>query len=397
MRICFLSRLNPHNYRSWSGTSFHMFHTLSSCHDVTWVGYKDLNLALRVFIKVQTVLDQVFQIKRGYPYFNKRLALLKAKGLKKKFHAGRFDLIISPNSPDLLAYLASSIPIIYIRDCTFQLFVNYYPTFSNLTVKAIRQGNDLERRAITNASHVVYSSQWAARSAIDFYGVDAAKVSIVNFGANISECPAYLTDKPHDGVCNILFIGADWVRKGGDIAFRTFQRLKSEGIRCRLIVVGFDVKFNDREDIEVIPFLNKKKPGDLERLREIYLNSHFLLLPTIADCTPIVFSEAAAFGIPVLTSDTGGNSSVISEGINGYLFSAGSDEEDYAEKIKAVFTNEALYNELRQSCRNEFDSRLSWTVWLSEMNDLIMDVRNSFFQARETISIAESGERVLHG
>jgi glycosyltransferase involved in cell wall biosynthesis len=395
MRICFLSRLNPNNYKSWSGTSYHMFKTLSSCHDVTWVGYRNLNLMLRVLIKVETVLDKILNIRRGYPYFNKRLAKLKGQGLNRKIRAGEFDIIVSPNSPDLVAYLQTSVPIIYIRDCTFQLFINYYPTFSNLTRKAIDDGNGLEQRAIDNASRVVYSSVWAARSAIDFYGANPAKVSIINFGANLTEGPPFLADKPSQGVCNILFIGVDWQRKGGEIALRTFQKLKADGIRCRLIVAGCDIKLKRRADVEIVPFLDKTKTVQLHRLTEMYSNAHFVILPTIADCTPIVFSEAAAFGVPVLTTDTGGNSSVITDGVNGYLFSPGATEIDYANKIKAVFTNKTVYNELRSTCRKEFDTRLSWNVWMHQINNLIEEAKNSVFNTADLISINEGKEKVL--
>jgi glycosyltransferase involved in cell wall biosynthesis len=374
-----------------------MFKALSSCHDVTWVGYRNLGIILRVLIKVQAVLDNIFNIRRGYPYFNKRLAILKGKGLTKKIRASEFDIIVSPNSPDLVAHLHTSVPIIYIRDCTFQLFINYYPTFSNLTPKAIDEGNGLEQRAIDNAWRVVYSSAWAARSAIDSYGADPAKVSIINFGANLTECPPCLTEKPNQDVCNILFIGVDWQRKGGEIAMNTFQKLKSEGIRCKLTVAGCHVKLEQREDVETVPFLDKTKAVQLQRLTEMYSNAHFVILPTIADCTPIVFSEAAAFGVPVLATDTGGNSSVITDGVNGYLFAPGSNETDYANKIRAVFTNKTLYNELRGACRKEFDTRLSWNVWIRQINNLIEEAKNSVFKTADLVSMMEGKEKVVRG
>jgi len=336
-------------------------------------------------------------IRRGYPYFNKRLAILKAKGLKRKLSAGNFDIIVSPNSPDLIAFLETSLPIVYIRDCTFQLFINYYPTFSNLNEKALSEGSEIERRAIENAWRVVYSSEWAAKSAVNFYGADAGKVSIINFGANLPEQQRFLTARPDDSVCHLIFIGIDWKRKGGEIAFKTFQKLKSYGIKCRLTVVGCDANIDDREDVEIVPYLDKTNPVELRRLIDIYSKSHFLLLPTVADCTPIVFSEAAAFGIPVLTTDTGGNASVIRDGVNGFIFRAGSSEADYADRIRAVFTDKSLYNQLRQSCRNEFNTRLSWNVWLSQLNSLIKEVKNSDCNADDSVSLTEDKENVMNG
>jgi glycosyltransferase involved in cell wall biosynthesis len=374
-----------------------MFETLSSCHDVKWIGYKDLDLALRILIKIQPLLDRILNVRRGYPYFNKRLAILKAKGLKKKVSAGNFDIIVSPNSPDLIAFLETSIPIVYIRDCTFQLFINYYPTFSNLNSKALAEGSEIERRAIEHSWRVVYSSEWAARSAINFYGADPRKVSIINFGANMPEHQRFVTGKSDDSVCHLLFIGIDWKRKGGEIAFKTFQKLKSEGIKCRLTIVGCVTNVDNSEDVEIVRYLDKTNAIDLRRLIDIYSKSHFLLLPTVADCTPIVFSEAAAFGIPVLTTDTGGNASVIHDGVNGFIFPAGSDEGVYADKIRSLFLNKPLYNKLRQSCRNEFNTRLSWHVWLIHLNNLLNEVTNSDCKPDNTVNLTEDEENVMHG
>jgi glycosyltransferase involved in cell wall biosynthesis len=173
-------------------------------------------------------------------------------------------------------------------------------------------------------------------------------------------------------VCNLLFVGVNWFRKGGDVAYKTFKRLKSQGFKCRLFLVGCDVTLPEYDpDVEHIPFLNKNNRQEFDKLYEIYSQSHFLLLPTIADCTPIVFSEAAAFGIPVLTNDTGGNSSVVCEGVTGYLFPAGADENIYADTIKSVFTDKELYLTLRRNSRIEYDRRLSWNVWINKVNRLI--------------------------
>ncbi|WP_137463714.1 glycosyltransferase, partial [Escherichia coli] len=51
-----------------------------------------------------------------------------------------------------------------------------------------------------------------------------------------------------------------------------------------------------------------------------------LLLPTIADCYGMVFCEAAAFGLPVVATDTGGVSSIVINERTGILI---KDPLDY--------------------------------------------------------------------
>jgi hypothetical protein len=44
----------------------------------------------------------------------------------------------------------------------------------------------LECTSIVNASKVVYSSEWAAKNAIEHYGADEEKIHVVEFRANIT-------------------------------------------------------------------------------------------------------------------------------------------------------------------------------------------------------------------
>jgi glycosyltransferase involved in cell wall biosynthesis len=374
MKICFLTRLDPFDHKSWSGICYQMFSSLASNHEVQWIGNKDVSIWVRFLIKFQTLYEQLIRRKRGYSHFNKAHCILKSRSIKKKIRESKFDLIFAPNSPDYVAYLETETPILYLRDTTFQLLVDYYPSFFGLGEKEINEANEIEKNAIDKAWKIIYSSKWSSESAINFYGANKNKISIIDFGANLLFKPqkTISTTPLHNELCNILFIGVDWVRKGGDIAYKTFLKLRNEGFKCRLIIVGCKPRLKpESADIQIIPFLDKKNNEDFHKLFKIYLQAHFLLLPTRADCTPVVFSEAAAFGIPVITTDTGGNSSVIIEGVNGYLFPVNSQECCFANKIKSVFEDKSLYYMLRRNSRNEFESRLSWQVWIDKVNQLI--------------------------
>src|SRR5829696_4814041 len=132
MKICFLTRHDPLDYRTWSGTCHEMFTHLASHHEVQWIGNRHLGFWIRCLIKIQTLYEQITGKKRGYPHFNKWHSYLKAKQVERKLKNADMDLIFSPNSPDYIAYLNTHIPVLYSRDTTFNLFVDYYPTFFGL-------------------------------------------------------------------------------------------------------------------------------------------------------------------------------------------------------------------------------------------------------------------------
>jgi glycosyltransferase involved in cell wall biosynthesis len=244
-----------------------------------------------------------------------------------------------------------------------------------LSKKRLKEGNEIEQHAIQKANSIIYSSSWGAESAIKHYKANKNKISIIDFGANLyreppkAELPVSFSE---DEVCQLLFIGIDWDRKGGETALKILNELRKAGFKCKLTIVGCAPKLKEHSDnVVIVPFLDKNKNEEYNKLHEIYLKSHLLLLPTKADCTPIVFCEAAAFGIPVITSNTGGISSLIHEGVNGFLLPVNSNEIDYANKIISIFKDEKSYNSFRMSSRNEFESRLSWDIWIKKVNEVL--------------------------
>ena len=60
-----------------------------------------------------------------------------------------------------------------------------------------------------------------------------------------------------------------------------------------------------------------------DTLYRAFAESHFLVLPTQADCTPLVIAEANAFGVPCLVSVLGGLPTLVQDGQNGRLYPPG--------------------------------------------------------------------------
>ena len=66
----------------------------------------------------------------------------------------------------------------------FALLVGWYSSYSGLSARTTRLGDRWEREALQRTALCIYSSQWAARSAVEDYGVDPDRIAIVQFGAN---------------------------------------------------------------------------------------------------------------------------------------------------------------------------------------------------------------------
>ena len=59
--------------------------------------------------------------------------------------------------------------------------------------------------------------------------------------------------------------------------------------------------------------------GHVKYIDEIWKENHILLLPSLAEGTPLSLIEAMVCGRPSIVTDVGGNSDLVEDGINGYI------------------------------------------------------------------------------
>lgn len=372
LKICFLSSVSPFGLNAWSGITYQLYHTLASDHEVFWPGpIKPSRWESRVIYiwrKWQDLLG-----KKYTAHFTLNAKIL-ARNLRKMFRDEEYDcIVVGAGESEMIAYLETSLPVIYVADTTFANMVDYYPWHTGLCKSAVRQGNAIEQMAINKSFHIMYSSDWAARSAMDEYGASPQKISVVSFGASLDAVPPSLEVSRHEytDACRLLFVGTNWIRKGGPLAVDIFNKLKSKGLKCTLTIVGCNPPLPVQEGLKVIPFLDKEKSDNVRELARLYSENDFLLLPTRADCTPVVFAEAAAYGLPVITTDTGGIFSVIHAGENGFYLPLSAGAESYADLIFQTWDNKERYESLRRQSRQAYEKRLNWKNWLVEFNRII--------------------------
>ncbi len=289
-----------------------------------------------------------------------------------------FDLIFAPAGSAQVAYLNTQIPIVYSSDTTFSAILNYYPEFSGLSQAIIRQANTIEQLAIDKAGLILYPSTWAAESARKDYHADPAKVHVVPYGANLDAPPLAerALAKTPSAVCKLLFVGVDWAKKGGDIAFETLVELERLGVATQLTVVGCIPPRHVRHSaLRVFPFLDKNDRNQREQLETLYLEADFFLLPTRAECYGIVFCEATAFGLPAIGTDTGGVSQIVRNGENGFLLPPSARGAEYARLIAGVRADQEKLKQMQRGSRQAYDVCLNWDAWGKTVARLLPRVR----------------------
>jgi glycosyltransferase involved in cell wall biosynthesis len=394
LKIAVISMIDIMDKRNISGSPYICATLLQKyCGDVELIdkfrpGKITCSYLLRNWNKMFSWLCGIFRLRQAFwqlfgktyewertPLIAKYYARRIEKGLKGK----SYDVIFSPQGSFLLAYLRTSIPIIYDTDATFQAMVGFYPNLMNPTARCLREGNYIEKRALQNATRVIATSHWAARSMLNDYGIDERKISVIppaSLFDEIPPCEDVLGPKRRD-VCELLFLGKDWERKGGVIALKAVEWLNQNHVKARLTIVGCVPRIPSvipKEAVKIIGFLDQNDSTCLGKLQQLFLESHFLLVPTRAEACARVCSESSAYGLPIITTDVGGVSTAVRNHENGIMLSYDSDGDEYGKVIKELWGDENIYNELCVSTRKAFDTRLSSVLWAETVSRIMHDL-----------------------
>jgi glycosyltransferase involved in cell wall biosynthesis len=274
-----------------------------------------------------------------------------------------------------IAYLETPLPIIYYWDCTF-LGNLEYPWFSNLSTSCIENGHDMERRALHAATKACFSSQWAIDSAFAGYGVAADKLRLVPLAANLAcrrsevDIQHLISGRPKDRI-ELLFIGIDWHRKGGDLALEVAQELNRRGLPTRLTVVGCSPIVSGALPgfVDVRGFLSKEDERQRRELEDLIARSHFLIVPSVAEAFGTVFCEAASFGTPSLARRVGGIQSAVADGVTGKLFDPDAGCSAYCDYVENTWCDHENYARLALGCFRYFDRNLTWSAAARKLLD----------------------------
>ena len=382
MNIVVASKGSPENVKTWSGIPYYVYKVLEQKgHVVTGINLVDpvepwyYNWYRRITYK----LSKKWFWAEMEPYMLKKMA----KQFDEEVERIKPDAVVLFHG-HFLAYTTFDVPTAIIHDTTFAQIITYYPEFE-LTSGSIAMGNLAYRLGLERAKFAIFSSAWAAKSAIDDYNTPASKVYTIPLGANLSSIPdaegvkSWIADRSEKEVCSFLFLGIDWERKGGPDTLRFIAELNRTGVKSRLTVAGCqpEIPTDLQPYVDVVGFLRKNVAEEAQKLETLLIESTALLLPSLAECYGCVYCEANAFGLPVLGRDTGGVSEIINDGVNGLLMSNGESPEAFAHRWANCWIDRTAYFALATNARLEFDQRLNYDVFVDRMTAVFIDVQET--------------------
>lgn len=160
----------------------------------------------------------------------------------------------------------------------------------------------------------------------------------------------------------VLLVGAPWFLKGADLLIGAFRRIADEFPEVTVKIQGY---FPDKDQLEALidgtPRIEIVKavpnPETLERISRALIVVH----PSRCDGLSRVLIEAMGAGVPVITSDAGGNPLCVREGETALVFPSGNAEE-LSKKLRELLSNKELRDRLgrrgREVARAEYSEQM---------------------------------------
>jgi len=177
----------------------------------------------------------------------------------------------------------------------------------------------------------------------------------------------------------LLSIGAIGERKGHLLTLKAYEIVCRQGIEANLVIAGAIADSNYLKQlqsaIEESEFKNEitlhlNVPN--ETLKRLYENAHLFVLHTQEESQGIVFGEAMATGLPIVTTQVGGVPFVVQDGVTGLLSKYG-DVNAFAHNIMSLLNDDLRWAALSEASRS-LACNYHWAVVGKKVLELYCDL-----------------------
>jgi glycosyltransferase involved in cell wall biosynthesis len=214
-----------------------------------------------------------------------------------------------------------------------------------------------ERRVLRHAALAICNSNFTAAAIRRAYGVCEERTRVIHKAVDTSgfRRPAgFLSDRAEQapGERRLLFVGADWRRKGLDLLLKALADLASEFPGAVLTVIGPDrndpallQEVAGRGLQDRVAILGRLGPDQVARR---LWNADVFVLPSRREALGVAVLEAMAAGVPVVATSVGGIPEILRPGKDGILVEP-DDPKALAAELRRVLQDSDLRSRLALS------------------------------------------------
>jgi glycosyltransferase involved in cell wall biosynthesis len=237
------------------------------------------------------------------------------------------------------------------------------------------RANARERSVYQGAAAIFTISEKLRESFIEHYGIPENRVLAVNAGANfdIDAIPARPSAVAQGHRPTILFVGKQFMRKGGDILLDAFRKVRTIIPDARLLILGAGGLDIVDPGVEVLGYLSKDIPRENERIIECFREADVFCLPTRYDPFPNVVREAMFFRLPCVTTDIWAMPEMVVDGETGFTVPV-NDANSVADRLIRILRDPDLARRMGAAGRRRAEERFTWKATVGKMHERIEQV-----------------------
>jgi glycosyltransferase involved in cell wall biosynthesis len=186
----------------------------------------------------------------------------------------------------------------------------------------------LERTIYQNAAQVFTRSHNISADLINRYAVHPDKVACVYAGANVPPAADFRPENNGYSNKHILFIGNDWIRKGGPVLAVAFEDVLRRHPDAHLTIAGA----SPRLDLKNCTVLGRLPMNEVSRR---FAQASVYCLPTRIEPFGISILDAMMHRLPVVASTVGAMPDMIEEEVTGHMVAPG-DPKLLADRLNGL-------------------------------------------------------------
>lgn len=201
-------------------------------------------------------------------------------------------------------------------------------------------------------------------------GVDLERFA----GASAS---AILRRQYHLGDFTVLFVGRLSKEKGIVYLLQALSRLQTAGKTFKAVIVGsgpleaelqrYILDNNLTDSVVMAGWV------DNAELPAYYKTADVMVGPSLYEAQGLVFLEALAAGLPVITTTAGGTKDFVKNKLNGFLVEPQSPDQ-IADKLTALHNDHTLLQQLSQAAPGSVREKYSWHAVTARYLHVFKDV-----------------------
>lgn len=214
---------------------------------------------------------------------------------------------------------------------------------------------EAEANAYLQAAHVCTRSRQTYQSIVADYGIDSKKVSVIGGGVNFATLPDLTQNRANDNL-NLLFIGKEFERKGGDLVLAAFQLARQyyPNLMLTIVTSGPIPVGLSLEGVTIY-----QPSWDRDWIGSLYRNADIFVLPSRLETWGDVILEAMAYGLPCLGVKGQAMDELIDHGKTGLLVDP-NDIDALTQGIIILASNPELRITMSQQARVSVERSYTW-------------------------------------